>query len=96
MKLSDIILEEKKVKEYTVLLAIPFADKNNIKGELKRLEFALKVNKIQIKRISSTTISQQPHFIDVRTALVLSTELKRTEIEDILEPQYRIIKFTEK
>jgi len=96
MKLLDIILEEEKVKEYMILLAIPFADKDNIKGELKRLEFALKVNKIQIKRISSTTISQQPHFIDVRTALVLSTKLKRAEIEDILEPQYRIIKFTEK
>lgn len=95
MKLQDVLKEEKEQRTYRILLSIPFADNNNIKGKLARLEFDLKQNGIEIKRIASSTLGQNSFVLDIRTGLVISTTMKRTEVESILEPEYNIIKFTE-
>jgi len=95
MKLQDVLKEEEEQRTYRILLSIPFADNNNIKGKLARLEFDLKQNGIEIKRIASSTLGQNSFVLDIRTGLVISTTMKRTEVESILEPEYNIIKFTE-
>lgn len=95
MKLQDVLKEESEKKyEYRIMLAIPFADNNNIKHIMTKLEFVMKANDIEIVRIASSTLGQDV-FLDVVTGLRIKTSLKRTAIEDLLEPDFKIMSFKE-
>ena len=86
---------DRKPKVFKIIVRIPFADKDNVKGKLRKLEYKLKINNIHINQIKNALLDQDKFSVDVASALVITTKLKRTEVEDILEPEFSIDKFIE-
>ena len=96
-KMLEILKEfvDRKPKVFKIIVRIPFADKDNVKGKLRKLEYKLKINNIHINQIKNALLDQDKFSVDVASALVITTKLKRTEVEDILEPEFSIDKFIE-
>lgn len=95
MKLKTI-LEQDDIKKFFLVITIPFADKENIKNKLSNLEFNLNQNGIKINRIKVKKIYETEFILDVRVSLIVSTKLKRAEVEGVIEPTFKIEKIKEK
>ena len=95
MKLRTL-LEEESLNKYFIVITVPFADKENIKNKLNNLEFNLNQNSIKINRIKVKKIYETDFILDVRVSLLVTTKLKRAEVEGVIEPTYKIEKIVEK
>jgi len=92
---------EQNIKTFKVLLQIPFTTEKNKEQKIRKLKFDFMVLNIKIKKekdLSVDTInpeaSQNPS-VDFVVMLEIETEMTRSELENELEPDYKILKLKE-
>ena len=92
---------EQNVKTFKLLLQIPFTTEKNKEQKIRKLKFDFMVVDIKInseKDLSVDTInpeaSQNPS-LEYVVMLEIETEMTRSELENTLEPDYKILKLKE-
>jgi len=98
---EDIDGVEQNMHKFKLALQIPFSTEKNKDQKLKKLEFDLAIVDIKInskKDLDVDTInpeaSQNPSLQYV-VMLEIETEMTRSELENTLEPDYKILKLKE-
>lgn len=97
MDLKDVLVEQDKpAREYGMSIKVPFLNKENLKAKMKKLVYLLKSNGIEVLRLKNEILEKDEFNIDMVTALRVKTELKKNELEHLIEPDYLILKLKEK
>ena len=98
---EDIDGVEQNMHKFKLALQIPFSTEKNKDQKLKKLEFDLTLVDIKInskKDLDVDTInpeaSQNPS-LEYVVMLEIETEMTRSELENTLEPDYKILKLRE-
>ena len=98
---EDIDGVEQNIHTFKLALQIPFSTEKNKDQKLKKLEFDLSLVDIKInskKDLDVDTInpeaSQNPS-LEYVVMLEIETEMTRSELENTLEPDYKILKLKE-
>jgi len=98
---EDIDGVEQNMHKFKLALQIPFSTEKNKDQKLKKLEFDLAIVDIKInskKDLDVDTInpeaSQNPS-LEYVVMLEIETEMTRSELENTLEPDYKILKLKE-
>ena len=93
---------EQNIHTFKVILQIPFTTKKNKEQKLKKLRFDLKILDVEIKKEKAATIAElnpeedeSDTLIDYAVGLEIETDMTRSEMENILEPDYKILKIKE-
>ena len=92
---------EQNIKTFKLLLQIPFATEKNKEQKIKKLKFDFRVLGIKInneKDSSVETINPEAESnpsLEYVAGLEIETEMTRSEMENILEPDYKILKIKE-
>ena len=93
---------EQNIHTFKVILQIPFTTKKNKEQKLKKLRFDLKILDVEIKKEKAATVSElnpeedeSDTLLDYAVGLEIETEMTRSEMENILEPDYKILKIKE-
>ena len=92
---------EQNIKTFKLLLQIPFTTEKNKEQKIKKLEFDFKVLGIKInkeKDASVDTINPEAESnpsLEYVAALEIETEMTRSQLENTLEPDYKILKIRE-
>ena len=89
---------EQNIHKFKIALQIPFSTEKNKAQKLKKLEFDLSILDVKInnqKDLDVDTInpeaSQNPS-LEYVVMLEIETAMTRTELENALEPDYKILK----
>jgi len=93
---------EQNIHTFKIILQIPFTTKKNKEQKLKKLRFDLKILDVEIKKEKAATVSElnpeedeSDTLLDYAVGLEIETEMTRSEMENILEPDYKILKIKE-
>ena len=93
---------EQNIHTFKIILQIPFTTKKNKEQKLKKLRFDLKILDVEIKKEKAATIAElnpeedeSDTLIDYAVGLEIETDMTRSEMENILEPDYKILKIKE-
>ena len=92
---------EQNIKTYKMILQIPFATKKNKEQKLKKLKFdfnvlGIKVNKEKDGAVDTINPEAQDNpSLEYVVGLEIETEMTRSQLENTLEPDYKILKLKE-
>ena len=92
---------EQNIKTYKMILQIPFATKKNKEQKLKKLKFdfnvlGIKVNKEKDGAVDTINPEAQDNpSVEYVVGLEIETEMTRSQLENTLEPDYKILKLRE-
>ena len=92
---------EQNIKTFKLLLQIPFTTEKNKDQKIKKLEFDFKVLGIKINKEKDAAVdtinpeAESNPSLEYVTALKIETEMTRSELENTLEPDYKILKIKE-
>ena len=93
---------EQNIHTFKMILQIPFTTKKNKEQKLKKLRFDLKILDVEIKKEKAATIAElnpeedeSDTLLDYAVGLEIETDMTRSEMENILEPDYKILKIKE-
>ena len=92
---------EQNVHTFKIILQIPFATAKNKDQKLRKLKFDFMILDIKIKNQKDIDVAKvNPEaadnpVLDYAVMLEIETEMTRTEIENELEPDYKILKIKE-
>ena len=98
---EDIDGVEQNIKTYKLLLQIPFSTKKNKDQKIKKLKFDFKVLGIKINKEKDGAVdtinpeAESNPSVDYVVGLEIETEMTRSELENTLEPDYKILKLKE-
>jgi len=98
---EDIDGVEQNIKTYKLLLQIPFTTKKNKDQKIKKLKFDFKVLGIKINKEKDGAVdtinpeAETNPSVDYVVGLEIETEMTRSELENTLEPDYKILKLKE-
>ena len=98
---EDIDGVEQNIKTYKLLLQIPFTTKKNKDQKIKKLKFDFKVLDIKINKEKDGAVdtinpeAESNPSVDYVVGLEIETEMTRSELENTLEPDYKILKLKE-
>lgn len=100
-KLTDEYINKNKVNTYKLILTIPYATSSNKDEKIKKLKYDLASNGIKnvgYKEMDISFIGDAGTLgkaLDLKILVKVKTKLKKTEIENILQPDYGIEKIKE-
>ena len=89
---------EQNIKTYKMILQIPFATKKNKEQKLKKLKFDFNVLGIKVNKEKDGTVdtinpeAQDNPSLEYVVGLEIETEMTRSQLENTLEPDYKILK----
>ena len=92
---------EQNIKTYKMILQIPFATEKNKEQKIKKLKFDFKVLDIKVNKEKDGTVdtinpeAQDNPSLEYVGGLEIETEMTRSELENTLEPDYKILKIRE-
>tara|TARA_Y100000296_G_scaffold23812_1_gene28171 strand:- start:685 stop:1296 length:612 start_codon:yes stop_codon:yes gene_type:complete len=92
---------EQNIKTYKMILQIPFATKKNKDQKLKKLKFDFNVLDIKVNKEKDGAVdtinpeAQDNPSVEYVVGLEIETEMTRSELENTLEPDYKILKLKE-
>ena len=92
---------EQNVHTFKIILQVPFATAKNKNQKLKKLNFDFMILDIKIKNQKDIDVAKiNPEaadnpVLDYAIMLEIETEMTRTELENELEPDYKILKMKE-
>ena len=92
---------EQNIHTFKIILQIPFTNIKNKDQKLRKLKFDLTILDIKIKKERPIDVaklnpeSKDNPAIDYAVVLHIETEMTRTELENELEPDYKILKIKE-
>ena len=92
---------EQNIKTYKMILQIPFATKKNKEQKLKKLKFDFNVLGIKVNKEKDGTVdtinpeAQDNPSLEYVVGLEIETEMTRSQLENTLEPDYKILKLRE-
>ena len=92
---------EQNVHTFKIILQIPFATAKNKDQKLRKLKFDFMILDIKIKNQKDIDVAKvNPEaadnpVLDYAVMLEIETEMTRTELENELEPDYKILKMKE-
>ena len=92
---------EQNIKTYKMILQIPFATKKNKEQKLKKLKFDFNVLGIKVNKEKDGTVdtinpeAQDNPSVEYVVGLEIETEMTRSELENTLEPDYKLLKLKE-
>ena len=92
---------EQNIKTYKMILQIPFATKKNKEQKIKKLKFDFNVLGVKVNKEKDGTVdtinpeAQDNPSVEYVVGLEIETEMTRSELENTLEPDYKILKIRE-
>ena len=92
---------EQNIKTYKMILQIPFATEKNKDQKIKKLKFDFNVLGIKVNKEKDGTVdtinpeTQDNPSIEYVVGLEIETEMTRSQLENTLEPDYKILKLRE-
>ena len=92
---------EQNVHTFKIILQVPFATAKNKDQKLRKLKFDFMILDIKIKNQKDIDVAKvNPEaadnpVLDYAIMLEIETEMTRTELENELEPDYKILKIKE-
>ena len=92
---------EQNIHTFKLLLQIPFTTEKNKEQKIKKLKFDFRVLGIKIKKEKDSAVdtlnpeAESNPTLEYVAALKIETEMTRTELENTLEPDYKILKIRE-
>ena len=92
---------EQNIHTFKLLLQIPFTTKKNKEQKIKKLKFDFKVLGIKINKEKDSSVdilnpeAESNPSLEYVVGLNIETEMSRTELENIIEPDYKILKIRE-
>jgi len=92
---------EQNIKTYKLLLQIPYATKKNKDQKLKKLKFDFNVLGIKVIKEKDAAVdtinpeAQDNPSLEYVVGLEIETEMTRSQLENTLEPDYKILKLRE-
>tara|TARA_A100001037_G_C15043449_1_gene586604 strand:+ start:66 stop:677 length:612 start_codon:yes stop_codon:yes gene_type:complete len=92
---------EQNIKTYKMILQIPFATEKNKDQKIKKLKFDFNVLGIKVNKEKDGTVdtinpeAQDNPSIEYVVGLEIETEMTRSQLENTLEPDYKILKLRE-
>jgi hypothetical protein len=93
---------EQNIHTFKIILQIPFTTKKNKEQKLKKLRFDLKILDVEIKKEKAATVAElnpeedeSDTLLDYAVGLEIETDMTRSEMENNLEPDYKILKIKE-
>ena len=92
---------EQNIHTFKIILQIPFTNLKNKDQKLRKLKFDFTILDIKIKSDKAIDVAklnpedQQNPALDYAVMLEIETEMTRTELENELEPDYKILKIKE-
>ena len=92
---------EQNIHTFKIILQIPFTNIKNKDQKLRKLKFDFMILDIKIKSDKAIDVAklnpedQQNAALDYAVMLEVETEMTRSELENELEPDYKILKIKE-
>ena len=92
---------EQNIHTFKLLLQIPFTTEKNKEQKIKKLKFDFRVLGIKIKKEKDSSVetlnpeAESNPSLEYVVGLKIETEMTRTELENTLEPDYKILKLRE-
>ena len=92
---------EQNIHNFKVIVQIPFTNLKNKDQKLRKLKFDFTILDIKIKSEKAIDVAklnpedQQNPALDYAVMLEVETEMTRTELENEIEPDYKILKIKE-
>jgi len=92
---------EQNIHTFKIILQIPFTNLKNKDQKLRKLKFDFTILDIKIKSEKAIDVAklnpedQQNPALDYAVMLEVETEMTRSELENELEPDYKILKIKE-
>ena len=92
---------EQNIHTFKIILQIPFTNIKNKDQKLRKLKFDFTILDIKIKSEKAIDVAklnpedQQNAALDYAVMLEIETEMTRTELENEIEPDYKILKIKE-
>ena len=87
---SDVPNTEKKFK---LVLEIPYTTSDNKDQKMRRLKYDLSLNNIEVEAIDGINVAElDKGVLDYQAVVYIKTTMTRTELSNILEPDYKIAK----
>jgi len=92
---------EQNIHTFKIILQIPFTNVKNKDQKLRKLKFDFTILDIKIKSDKAIDVAkinpedQQNPALDYAVMLEIETEMTRTELENEIEPDYKILKIKE-
>jgi len=89
---------EQNIKTFKLLLQIPFTTEKNKEQKINKLKFDFKVLGIKVNKEKDATVdtinpeAETNPSLEYVAALEIETEMTRSELENTLEPDYKILK----
>ena len=92
---------EQNIHTFKIILQIPFTNLKNKDQKLRKLKFDFTILDIKIKSEKAIDVAklnpedEQNAALDYAVMLEVETEMTRTELENEIEPDYKILKIKE-
>ena len=87
---SDVPNTKKKFK---LVLEIPYTTSDNKDQKMRRLKYDLSLNNIEVEAIDGINVAElDKGVLDYQAVVYIKTTMTRTELNTILEPDYKIAK----
>ena len=92
---------EQNIKTFKLLLQIPFTTEKNKEQKIKKLKFDFRVLGIKINNEKDSSVetinpeAESKPSLEYVAVLEIETEMTRSELENVLEPDYKILKIKE-
>ena len=92
---------EQNIHTFKIILQIPFTNLKNKDQKLRKLKFDFTILDIKIKSDKAIDVAklnpedQQNPALDYAVMLEIETEMSRSELENEIEPDYKILKIKE-
>ena len=89
---------EQNIKTFKLLLQIPFTTEKNKEQKINKLKFDFRVLGIKLNKEKDATVdtinpeAESNPSLEYVAALEIETEMTRSELENTLEPDYKILK----
>jgi hypothetical protein len=80
-------------EKFKLVLEIPFTTTDNKDQKLRRLKYDLSINNIEVEALQGINVAElDKGVLDYQAVVYISTTLTRSELNSILEPDYKIAK----
>ena len=92
---------ERNIKTYKMILQIPFTTEKNKEQKIKKLKFDLNVLGVKLNKEKDGAVdtinpeAQDNPSLEYVVGLEIETEMTRSQLENTLEPDYKILKLRE-
>ena len=89
------------IKTYKMILQIPFTTEKNKEQKIKKLKFDLNVLGVKLNKEKDGAVdtinpeAQDNPSLEYVVGLEIETEMTRSQLENTLEPDYKILKLRE-